>query len=98
LVTTNVVLVETYSVLLARARNGRRAAIAFLDGVEASAAALAVERIRVDDEVNAIALVRTHTDKSYSLCDAQSFVVMERLGSHRGRRIRSWSNPIRGRA
>jgi uncharacterized protein len=80
LVTTNVVLVETYSVLLARARNGRRAAIAFLDAVEASAAALAVERIRVDDEVNAIALVRTQTDKSYSLCDAQSFVVMERLG------------------
>jgi uncharacterized protein len=80
LVRTNSVLVETYSVLLARARNGRRAAIAFRDAVQASAAALAVERVRADDELNAIALVRTHTDKSYSLCDAQSFVVMERLG------------------
>ena len=80
LVTANSVLVETYSILLARARNGRRAAIAFLDAVKASAEALAVERVRADDELNAIALVRTHTDKSYSLCDAQSFVVMDRLG------------------
>jgi predicted nucleic acid-binding protein len=29
LVTTNVVVIETYSVLLARARDGRRAALAF---------------------------------------------------------------------
>ena len=79
LVTTNVVVVETYSVLLARARDGRRGAIAFLDAVGASSAALTVERIRLDDESTAIGLVRAHTDKSYSLCDALSFVVMERL-------------------
>ena len=71
LVTTNVVVVETYSVLLARARDGRRAAISFLDAVEASGA-LTVERVRTDDESAAADLVRAHTDKSYSLCDAQS--------------------------
>jgi predicted nucleic acid-binding protein len=80
LITTNAVVIETYSVLLARARDGRRAAVAFLDAVEASAHALVVEPIRTDDEINAATLVRTHEDKSYSLCDALSFVVMERLG------------------
>jgi uncharacterized protein len=80
LVTTNVVVIETYSVLLARARDGRRAAISFLDAVRASSAALAVEPIRADDEATAETLVRTHADKTYSLCDAISFVVMGRLG------------------
>jgi uncharacterized protein len=80
LVATNAVVVETYSVLLARARDGRRAAIAFLDAVDASSGALTVERILVEDESTAAALVRAHTDKLYSLCDALSFVVMGRLG------------------
>ena len=35
--------------------------------------------MRESDERKAIALVRAHKDKTYSLCDAQSFVVMERL-------------------
>jgi uncharacterized protein len=35
-----------------------------------------VKRAFVD---SAIALVRIHEDKAYSLCDALSFVVMERL-------------------
>jgi predicted nucleic acid-binding protein len=38
-----------------------------------------LERIRKADEERAAALVRAHEDKSYSLCDALSFVVMERL-------------------
>jgi uncharacterized protein len=80
LITTNAVVIETYSVLLARARDGRRAAISFLDAVQASAVALTVEPVRGDDETKAAGLVRTHTDKTYSLCDALSFVVMERLG------------------
>jgi hypothetical protein len=80
LVTTNTVVVETYSVLLARARNGRRTAIGFLDAIATDAAqGLSVERVRADDELHAMALVRAHTDKAYSLCDAFSFVVMERL-------------------
>lgn len=81
LVTTNVVVVETYSVLLARARNGRGAAIAFLDAVTADPPqGLFIERVRADDEHHAITLLRTYSDKNYSLCDALSFIVMERLG------------------
>lgn len=80
LVTTNAVVVETYSVLLARARNGRQAAISFLDAVTADDGEILVERIQTGDEERAFALVHDHQDKSYSLCDALSFVVMERLG------------------
>ena len=39
-----------------------------------------VERVRRVDEEGAETLVRMHEDKDYSLCDALSFVVMERLG------------------
>jgi predicted nucleic acid-binding protein len=81
LFTTNSVVVETYSVLLARARNGRAAAIGFLEAVTTDVShGLAIKRISPTDEANAYALLRAHTDKDYSLCDALSFVVMERLG------------------
>jgi predicted nucleic acid-binding protein len=36
-------------------------------------------RVRKRDEERAVALLRSHEDKSYSLCDALSLVVMERL-------------------
>ena len=77
LVTTNAVVVETYSLLLVRSRGDRRSALAFLDMV--SDDAYHVERVRKRDDERAIALLRAHEDKSYSLCDALSFVVMERL-------------------
>ena len=81
LVTTNAVVVETYSVLLVRARRGRTVAIAFLDAILADESELlAIERVQPGDEAAAVTLVRTHTDKSYSLCDALSFMVMHRLG------------------
>jgi len=52
-VITNTVVVETYSVLLARAKDGRRTAISFLDAVEKdqSQGGLTVERVRPDDAV-----------------------------------------------
>lgn len=78
LVTTNLVVVETYTLLLARTRRGRYNAIAFLDSLDTSDCS--VERVSADDEVAGIAIVRAHQDKTYSLCDAISFAVMERLG------------------
>lgn len=78
LVSTNVVMIEAYALFLARSRGGRRDAVKFLDALHETRCR--IERIRPRDEARAIALVRAHKDKSYSLCDALSFVVMERLG------------------
>ena len=77
LVTTNTVVIETYALLLTRSHGGRHNAIGFLDMITSDA--YQVERIRKVDEEKAMKLVRAHQDKTYSLCDALSFVVMERL-------------------
>jgi uncharacterized protein len=77
LVTTNSVVVETYALLLNRVRNGRDLAVGFLDLT--GAGLCDVERVTVDDERFASEVVRAHHDKLYSLCDALSFAVMERL-------------------
>ena len=74
LVTTNAVVVETYSLLLARSRGGRVTALAFLDMVGDDTSQIG--RVRRRDDERAIALLRAHEDKSYSFCDASSFVVM----------------------
>lgn len=79
LVTTNAVVVETYSLMLNRLRNGRDRAVRFLDTIE-SGSFCRVERVTEHDEARGSAIVRRHADKTYSLCDAQSFAVMERLG------------------
>jgi len=77
LVTTNAVVIETHALLIARLRDGRRHGIEFLDRIGRTQ--FHVERVRVSDEKRAIELIRRHVDKDYSLCDALSFVVMERL-------------------
>ena len=77
LVTTNVVVIEAYALFLIRSQSGRRDAIRFLDMITADK--YRIERIRKADEERAIALVHAHEDKTYSLCDALSFIVMERL-------------------
>jgi predicted nucleic acid-binding protein len=77
LITSNVVVFETHALLLYRSRPGRHNALSFLDLLEADA--YHIERVRSIDEEHAIQLVRTHEDKAYSLCDALSFVLMERL-------------------
>ena len=78
LVTTNAVVTETYSLLLVRTRERRMKALAFLDALMQSG--VRVERVRASDEARGIELVRQQRDKNYSLCDAYSFVVMQRLG------------------
>ncbi len=77
LVTTNAVVVETHALILNRARPGREKALEFLEAIGADA--YRVVRVRKTDEDKAIALIRAHRDKLYSLCDALSFAVMERL-------------------
>ncbi len=78
LVTTNAVVMETHALLLNRARDGRNVALRFLDDLRSSG--VRVERVAEADEAAAIALIRAHADKGYSLCDALSFVVCERCG------------------
>lgn len=78
LVTTNIVVIETHALILNCSRRGREIAIKFLDAIENSLCK--VERISKADEQQAIELIRYHQDKTYSFCDALSFVVMERLG------------------
>ena len=76
LVTTNAVVMETHALLFNRARDGRNVALRFLDDLRSSG--VRVERVAEADEAAAITLIRAHADKSYSLCDALSFVICER--------------------
>lgn len=38
-----------------------------------------MERVRIEDDLSAVEILRSHEDKTYSFCDALSFAVMERL-------------------
>ena len=77
LITTNAVVFETHALLLNRARDGRNLALGFLNDIDSGLCH--VERVTRRDEEQAVQLLWTHIDKDYSLCDALSFVVMERL-------------------
>ena len=56
--------------------------MAFLESIASDGYLL--ETIARDDHDAAVALLRANDDKGYSLCDAVSFVVMDRLGISHG--------------
>ena len=73
--TTNFVLAETHALFLARL--DRRSASAFLRQFDHSTTTLV--RVSARDEARARAIVFQYDDKDFSLTDASSFAVMERL-------------------
>ena len=76
LVTTNFVLAELHALLLTRL--DRRIAAQVLAEIDASKLTT-VERVTADDERRAREIVFGYADKDFSLTDAISFAVMERL-------------------
>jgi predicted nucleic acid-binding protein len=77
LLTTNFLVAETHSLILARTRR-TDLGIRFLDLLQASAH-LEIIAVTSLDEERAHQIVRQHTDKRFSLIDALAFAVMERL-------------------
>ena len=77
LYTTNLILAETHALVLRRM--GRATAWRVLTELDQSRATTIV-RVSVADEARARGILAQYTDKQYSLTDATSFVVMERLG------------------
>jgi predicted nucleic acid-binding protein len=73
LLTSNHVLFETYSLILNRL--GRRLAHSWLRKFD-----IHVERATAQDEERAVQIVLRYRDKDFSLVDASSFALMERLG------------------
>jgi predicted nucleic acid-binding protein len=76
LVTTNFVLAELHA--LAPTRLDRRAAAQVLATVDSSPLTTIV-RVAARDERRARQIISNYTDKDFSLTDATSFAVMERL-------------------
>jgi uncharacterized protein len=75
LTTTNAVLFELHGLLLNRL--GRRVALATLSELRVSQT---IVRVRERDEIRADEILTRYEDKDFSLTDALSFAVMERLG------------------
>ncbi len=76
LLTSNHVLFETYSLILSRL--GRWMAQGWLGKID-----MRVERATTQDERRAVQIVRQFHDKEFSLVDASSFALVERLGVRR---------------
>jgi predicted nucleic acid-binding protein len=74
--TSSYVVAETHALFLARL--GIRQALAFLDRLGRSG--VDVVRVTAEDDERAIAILRQYDDKDFSLTDATSFAIMERLG------------------
>lgn len=75
LFTTNFIVVETHALLLTRL--GRQFAWRFLQDIDHGTTAIV--RVAIEDELRARAIIYQYDDKDFSLTDAISFVVMERL-------------------
>lgn len=73
--TTNFVLAESHALLLRRI--GRAAAARFLVATDRSGTVIV--RVSATDERRAREIIGSHVDKDYTLTDATSFAVMERL-------------------
>lgn len=75
LLTTNLVVAETHALVLTR--RGRVAAWQTLRQIDESSTTIV--RVSADDERRARAILAAYDDKDFSLTDATSFAVMERL-------------------
>src|SRR3954464_2903166 len=75
-VTSNFVVAETHALLLSRVN--RMVAATVLRQIDASPTVLI--RVTVEDEQRARAIIAQYRDKDFSLTDATSFAIMERLG------------------
>lgn len=75
LFTTNFILAETHALL--RARLGRLVALRALDAIVLSTTTIV--RVSADDERHARAILHQYDDKDFTLTDALSFALMERL-------------------
>ena len=73
--TTNAVVYEAYSLILSAM--GRDQAFDFL--IDLKASQTVIVRVRGEDERRAEEILRTYDDKDFSLVDALSFAVIERL-------------------
>lgn len=76
LTTSSYIVAETHALMLNRIGYGH--ALRFLNGAESLVDHL--EWVTPWDVALAVDLIRGHSDKTYSLTDATSFVLMERLG------------------
>ncbi|MBI2953656.1 MAG: type II toxin-antitoxin system VapC family toxin [Chloroflexi bacterium] len=75
LFTTNFIVAETHALLLTRL--GYSYALRFLNQLDQSPTV--VVRVAVRDEQQARTILHQYTDKAFSLTDATSFAIMERL-------------------
>jgi predicted nucleic acid-binding protein len=77
LFTTNFILAETHALLLTRVNREVAARVLFeIDNSQITT----IVRVTTADEARAREIIRRYQDKAFSLTDATSFAVMERLG------------------
>ena len=74
-VTSNLVLGETWTLLSHRA--GHRRALRWLNGVRGEP--VSIERVEIDVETEAWEWLRQHDERPYSFVDATSFALMRKL-------------------